>query len=536
MKRMKRLFGGIVFFLLFISINITLWGENVGRTFVSYPAGIKGKSSRLSGNSPFRMNVQALKSFFDAEIQKGNLVEVMFQEDQATGMSHIRYDQFYQGIPVFGGQVVYHIRNGVVESINGEYYRVSGVQGTPSLSREDAVALYQAHVAEPNVQELKEETRLIIFPREEGVFSLAYQITLFKEDYFSMTGFIDAHSGEVLFEYSNIHFDEGVIGLGINYHGASMKLAVTRGTDGYYYLYDEKRIRPFNLYTVDYRTRYIPGDADNYWDFDGALVSIHALVGFVYDFYYKFFGRKGIDGNNLDTVVFVHNTKYKDNAFWNGETLNFCDPGKKNQQNGAALDVVAHEYTHGVTDYSSDLVYAFEPGALNESFSDIMGTTAEFYWYPVGQGLYMADWYIGEDATPYYNTFGCRNLADPNSNSQLGDPRYPDPCHLAQQYYVPFEFDNGGVHLNATIYAHAFYLLANGGRNRVSGIKVNGIGIDKASNIFYQAWVYYLTKTSDFLDAANALLQVAWSNYGPGSEEFQQTVRAMEAIGWIVKK
>ena len=95
----------------------------------------------------------------------------------------------------------------------------------------------------------------------------------------------------------------------------------------------------------------------------------------------------------------------------------------------AAFDVVGHEYTHGVTQYSSNLVYAFESGALNEAFSDIMGTTAEFYWFPEGSGLYKADWYVGEDAFPYYKTTGTRNLADPNSTSQLGDPRYPDPCH-----------------------------------------------------------------------------------------------------------
>ena len=200
----------------------------------------------------------------------------------------------------------------------------------------------------------------------------------------------------------------------------------------------------------------------------------------------------------------------------------------------ACLDIVAHEYTHGVTDYSSDLVYSFESGALNESFSDIMGATAEFYWYPEGIGLYKSDWYIGEDARSYYSTSGCRDLANPNSNSQLGDSRYPDPCHLSQKYIVSKDFDNGGVHLNATIYGHAFYLLAHGGRNSVSQVLVNGIGIDKAARIFYTAFVNYLTKHSDFMDAANALLEVAFSQYGGTSHEYQQTVRAMEAIGWIV--
>jgi len=257
-------------------------------------------------------------------------------------------------------------------------------------------------------------------------------------------------------------------------------------------------------------------------------------VGQVYDFYYHTFGRQGINDHNLDTVVYVHNNKYKDNAFWNGDALHFCVAGNSNKETGACLDIVAHEYSHGVTDYSSDLVYSFESGALNESFSDIMGTAAEFYWHPPGNGLYMADWYIGEDALPYFSISDCRNLADPNANSQLGDSRYPDPCHLSQKFDVPYNMDSGGVHLNATIYSHAYYLLAHGGRNRVSQVWVNGIGIDKATRIFYTAFVNYLTKNSDFMDAANALLSVVSALYGKGSEEYQQTIKAMEAIGWIV--
>lgn len=146
----------------------------------------------------------------------------------------------------------------------------------------------------------------------------------------------------------------------------------------------------------------------------------------------------------------------------------------------------------------------------------------------------MADWYIGEDAAPYYSISGCRNLADPNTNSQWGDSRCPDPCHLSQKYEVPYELDNGGVHLNSTIYGHAFYLLANGGVNRVSNVYVNGIGIDKAAAIYYRAFVYYMTKNSWFIDAANALLDTAYSIYGGNSNEYMQTVRSMEAIGWIV--
>ncbi len=528
MRKNKVILG---IFLLFFFLVGPSAAENVGKSFVSAP-----EEYRLEkGDSKeFHLTNRSLEQFFNLQIEKGNLVAFRHQIDSLTGMEHIRYAQMYKGLPVFGGQIVYHLKDGVLQSINGEYFQVKNVDVNPTLPGGEAAEAYRLHLEKPSLKEKTGERRLGIFPLSDEEFRLAYELTLIEENHYSMTGIVDAHTGEILLQYSNIHLDEPAIGFGYNYHGISMKLATTLYSDGYYYLFDEKRVRPFNHYTFNYKKGYIPGDGDNYWDFDGVLVSGHALVGLIYDFYFKFFGRKGINDNNLDTIVFLHNNKYKDNAFWNGESLNFCVPGKKNFQTAACLDVVAHEYTHGVTDYSSDLLYAFESGALNESFSDIMGTAAEFYWYPEGEGLYMADWYIGEDGLPYYSIQGCRNLADPNTNSQLGDPRYPDPCHLSQKYNVPYEIDAGGVHLNATIYAHAYYLLANGGRNRVSKIRVNGIGIDKASKIFYIAWVYYLTRYSDFRDAANALLEVAYSEYGGGSEEYRQTIRAMEAIGWIV--
>jgi len=525
MKLKKR----ILFVFLLLLVNIFIFADYVGKLYVINPNNSNVKRQSLP------IQQEACKDFIDMEIQKGNLTRSKIQVDSIGHMEHHRYLQMYKNLPVFGGEIIYHIKDSSVEYINGEYYRIGDIDIQAKLTINEAIEIFREHLNEKDLLEKPGDSKLIIFPTKDNQFHLAYQLTLGKGGYYSMTGIIDAKTGEILFEYSNIHFDESAIGLGVGYHGYKFKMATTLYSDDYYYLFDEKRVRPYNHYTYDYRTGYIPGDSDNYWDSDGAIVNAHVFIGFVYDFYYKFFDRKGINDKNLDTIVFANNTKYTDNAFWNGESLNFCVPGKGKSQYAAALDVVCHEYSHGVTQYCSNLVYAFESGALNESFSDIMGTIAEFYWFPEGNGLYMADWYIGEDATPSYKTSGCRNLADPNTNSQQGDLRYPDPCHLSQKYEVPYKLDNGGVHLNMTIYAHAFYLLANGGINRVSKVSVDGIGIDKAAAICYKAWVYYLTKNSQFIDAANALLEAAYSIYGSNSNEYMQTVQSMEAIGWIVK-
>ena len=132
------------------------------------------------------------------------------------------------------------------------------------------------------------------------------------------------------------------------------------------------------------------------------------------------------------------------------------------------FDVVAHEWTHGVTDFTSELIYRDESGALNEAFSDIMAAAMEFYYQPVGSGRDQADWLIAEEvyvASPGY----LRSLINPAAKGH--------PDHYSLRRFIGTSTDDGGVHFNATIGTHAFYLAVAGGRNSVSGITVPGVGL-----------------------------------------------------------
>ena len=523
---MKKLFSLLFIVLLFITF---LEGSYVGKSY------FKGRNGPEIVNL-FQKKAIHLESFFAKEIQKGNLKLVKVQEDLIASMEHHRYSQYFKELEVFGGQIIQHYRNGELTGINGEYYQIFDVDIVPLITKEKAIEFFRNDLAKEGLKEISEESRLVIYPVKYGDYYLAYQITFEKGAGYNMTGIIDARTGEILFKYSNVNFDESTIGLGIGYHGGQYKLPTTF-YDGIYNLFNEKKVRPVNQYTYDYRTSdgyyyYVASDNDNYWDYDGALVNIHVYVGLTYDYYYLVHGRDGIDNKNMKIKATAHWYDGQDNAFWDGgkKHMYFLDPGKLNLQCGAAIDYIAHEYSHGVTQFSSGLIYSFESGALNESFSDIIGTAVEHYWQPEGSGFSKADWYMGEDAKPYFATNGLRNLANPSSNWQ--SPYGPDPCHLWQEILVPFYIDNGGVHLNMTIYSHAYYLLAHGGTNNVSNIKVNGVGIDKATKIFYRAWVYYMVPSSDFYYAACALGQSAYDLYGSNSNEFAQTIRAMEAIGW----
>jgi len=522
------------------------------RSFYNHAFGKANTNPRVEKATDKACNDQLreLHAYFESEVKKGNLRIRLVQDDPEAMMEHRRYTQYYKDLEVFGGEIIEHFKEGKLVGINGEYYEIRDFDTVPLITKDTAVELFKADLEKSNLLANEEKSKLIIYPLEDKDYYLAYLIVLGEEVGYSMTGIIDARTGKVLFKYPNIKTEDLTIGFGYGYHGEQYKFP-TSLQNGKYYLADESKARPVNQYT-SYKyansTFYIASDDDNLWDYDGALVSAHTFLGLAYDYYYLVFGRKGINDNNLRIICSVHFAEpdYADNAFWDPEVaaIFFGEPGQNNEQNAGAIDVVAHEYSHGVTDYTSSLIYLFESGALNESFSDIMATAVEFYWQEPGSGFLKADWYNGEDARPYFSTTGCRNLANPNSNSQMknaGYPRslwYPDPCHLSQEmpiiYYYGHLVDNGGVHINSTIYSHAYYLLANGGTNKISKKSVIGIGIDKATKIFYRAWTYYMGPSSNFLYAANALLQSAYV-YGSSSNEYAQTIKAMEAIGWIVE-
>jgi thermolysin len=187
-----------------------------------------------------------------------------------------------------------------------------------------------------------------------------------------------------------------------------------------------------------------------------------------------------------------------------------------------AIDVVAHELAHGVTDYTSDLVYRNESGALNEAFSDILGTSAEFYYQQAGTGYLKADYLLGEDLTAPSAAF--RSMADPQA--------YGDPDHYAKRY-IGVE-DNGGVHHNSGIANHAFYLAIEGGVNRTSGLSVQGVGAanrETIERVFYRAFTQLLPANATFSMARAATLQAARDLYGAGGGAERAVGQAWTAVG-----
>jgi Zn-dependent metalloprotease len=169
-----------------------------------------------------------------------------------------------------------------------------------------------------------------------------------------------------------------------------------------------------------------------------------------------------------------------------------------------------------------------ESGALNEAISDIIGASVEFFFEPAGSGRQRADWVLGEDIFIHFGPI-FRSFRDPNA---IGDPDHYDVRCLPP--ICSEDFDNGGVHINSSIANHAFYLMVEGGTNRVSGMRVEGVGraqMERIERIFFRAFTAYLVPSSNFSQAREATLRAARELYGAGSVE-QQTVRSgWDAVG-----
>ena len=545
---MKKL---LVWSFLFL-LGQGLFAMKLGQTLAVDPTDLK--------KAPMVKSPGVLLAYLAEEIKLGRFILTKTQNDKLSDVEHRRYQQVYEGLQVWGGEIIQHVKNGAVQSYDGEYFIISGLDTRPKLTSAQALEALKTYYEVKELIEDKDGSELVVFPIGDTDFRLAHKMIVRKADepLFNETTFVDAETGEVLLHFPNIIQEQLTIGVGVGKREDRMKFPTTLNNN-LYYMYDTSKARPFTQRTFDSqhslpRTVYVSSTTSNSWPSD-SIVNIHAYIGYAYDFYYTLFGVNGLDNNNRTVNAFAHvfdiNQELYDNAFWQsdssgmyGQGFYFLDPYQSTKDRGAAIDSVCHEYSHAITTFHSNLTYFGESGALNESFSDVFGTAIEFMFQPEGQGYNKADWIFGEDANSFFTYDKCRSQSDPNSNSQLRDAGfpsslwYPDPCHISQKLRLYDShgkpIDNDGVHLNCTIYPHAYYLLAHGGTNRVSGLSVTGIGIDKATKIFYDAWINRMTKTTNFLGAANALLASAFNLYGASSSEYAQMKNTIRAIGYIV--
>jgi bacillolysin len=482
---------------------------------------------------PFK-NEKEIKEFLkeNKDIYKINPDEELTLIDVQTddlGMTHYKYIQSLNGVPIDGGEFLVHTdKDGIVKVTNGKLRPDASVKmkdkTKAKLTEQEAIELAWKHIDLTKKEtEVKEETppllkeksdvpntveksKLVVYEKD-GDYYLAYKVELqFIFPYpANWKIYVDAKDGQIVDAYNAVA-EGATTGYGYGILG-DYKALNTYYSNGTYYLYDITK--PMNG-VIETRTAQngssLPGsysvDSNNAWTAysQGADVDAHYYAGVVFDYYKNTHNRNSFDNNGSTIRSTVHYGYQYNNAFWNGVQMVYGDgDGSVFRPLSGALDVVAHEITHAVTDYTAGLEYRNQPGALNESMSDVFGYFVEPNDYLIGEDVY----------TPGVSGDALRSLSNPEA--------YGQPAHMNN--YVYTSEDNGGVHINSGIPNKAAYLT------------ITSIGKAKAEKIYYRALTVYLTSTSDFSDARAALLQSAADLYGYGSSTYNAVANAWNQVG-----
>lgn len=529
--------------------SASLMGQALKTTIHGKPGMFAADVEFVPGTAPV-----TAKGFIKIPGTKGTLTEiaglaVKQQETDALGMTHIRYQQSYLGIPVENAYEIVHSKGGSILRQNGKLVESFDRQltATPTLSEAGALQqalsgihaqVYKWQVPEEEAFIKREENNaaasfypkgsLVFYSGEEDVvpaaMRLAYKFDIYAQQPLSrQIVFIDAKNGAVLGKRDLIH-EANATGTAVTGYSGPQTIT-TDSYNGSYRLRETGRGNGIQTYDLNKGTNYANAvdftDADNNWnnvntDKDQYATDAHWGAEKTYDYYKVKYNRNSIDNAGFAIKSYVHYSTNYFNAFWDGTRMTYGD-GDASDGNKplTALDVCGHEITHGLTEKTSGLNYSGESGAMNEGFSDIFGTAIEFYARPSN-----ADWLIGKD---FYTI---RSMSNPNAYSQ--------PDTYQGTYWATGTADNGGVHTNSGVLNYWFYLLSVGGsgtNDKGTAYSVTGIGIDKAAAIAFRLNTVYLVSTSNYAAARTNGIKAAEDLYGVGSAEATQTANAWTAVG-----
>lgn len=390
-----------------------------------------------------------------------------------VGMEHVRFQQTYNGYPVTGGEMSVHLRPGGVAAVHsrtlGDFRDVDFRVDIQAAGARERAA--RALGREPAAGDVSfSDPRLELFNRghlggPEFPTRLAWFVEARRIDMREYL-WIDARSGIVLLRFSQLT--------------DALSREIYDANDPDDGLYDDL---PGTLVRSE-------GNPDvSGPDYAADANAAYEFSGDTYDYFFLAHGRDSYDDAGATLLSTVHfcpsagSCPYF-NAFWNGTQMVYGEgfPG--------ADDVDAHELTHAVTEYTADLFYYMQSGALNESFSDIFGETVDL----TNGGNDPADrWLMGEEIG------AIRDMMQPTA---MGDPgKTSDADYVCATPGI----DSGGVHSNSGVPNHAYALMVDGGT--YNSIAVNGIGLFKAGKVQYRALSEYLLSASNFVDNYDALLQ-----------------------------
>jgi Zn-dependent metalloprotease len=455
--------------------------------------------------------------------------QLIRSEKDALGWEHSRYQITVNGIAVNDAIFILHMKNGRVIKYNGAIPKNITISTSPSLSESVALAkaLSDINATSYRWQEAGEgNASSSFFPK--GDLCIAQTHKQIGTNTFSLAWKFDVFATAPLSRNYIIRKDNRIHHANTNATAATVyrgtRAIVTDSYNGSYRLRETTRglgISTFNMHTgTSYAAATDFTNTTTSWTGtntarDQYARDAHWGAEMTSDFYLNQMGRNGIDGSGFALKLYAHYDVNYFNAFWDGAEMNFGD-GTSPYTPLTSLDITGHEISHGLTQYTANLNYQNESGAMNEAFSDIMGTAVEFY----GDST-RANWTMGEDIGTIF-----RSMSAPKS--------YQQPNTYLGQYWYTGTQDNGGVHTNSGVENFWYYILAmgrSGTNDNNNAYNVTGIGRQKATAIAFRMQTVYLVSTSQYTDARFYAIQAATDLYGACSQEVISTANAWYAVG-----
>lgn len=477
-----------------------------------------------------------------------------------TGSRIVRFDQTRSSIPIFGSLIVVELdKHRELISMDAELTQVKGISPVASISPAQALESISklARVEIGSLQDIQPPMLNFYHDEKADLWHLVYFFknvpaappeflqSLAKDqhggghrlgssprDVFPKLNYlVDAHDAKAVFYYSATPLLDVPVKLkGIDELKKAHEFWGRVGAAGGYEMSDPIRsIRTYDFQLSDLEKTQLPDTAvhDGNYEFgdrNTAAVSAHVNATRVYDFYKSVLLRDGIDNKGMDLISVVnctfpreepapewHNAVWWDNRMSYGQVKN----NGKFESYARYLDVIAHELTHGITQFTSDLVYDSQSGALNESFSDIFGVVIK-NWYEVGPDSSSKNWNWEIGSGLGGNGLPLRDMSNPK--------RTGDPDHM--QDYLNTSQDSGGVHTNSNIHNKAAYNVFT-----AVGADQKPIFTARETAVLYYLCLTRLNSRATFSKVLQILIDVA-STYFPDPAERAIKVKAIqEAYG-----
>ena len=486
--------------------------------FASFPQGLHDFSLRHVNDVAAKRQADAFLASYGAAFGLEDAATELVHVDTVVdnfGFTHVNYTEVIDGVDVYASTMRVHFnKDGQLTAVNGTIVPDIKANAQPKVTPTEAEQIAVNEIAKQNAatvslaaQDSKTEMTAVdthlyfyntgLVQSKPGITVLAYEVEVSNGNDVREFLFVDAQNGSIVAQFSGIH--EGV--------GSDREISETSLGN---VVWDESNSDPDPI-----PPGWAGGTAQQVTDWqneidgsDETYNTIDNLTGGTYSSY---------DGAEA-TMRTVNNDPGIScpNANWNGVSTNYCT-------NVTGDDTVAHEWGHAYTEYTHGLIYAWQPGALNESYSDIWGEVVDLIngrgtdspgglrtdgaCSIFGSGSPSTDntyrWLSGEDDPAFGGAI--RDMWQPNC--------YGDPGKVSDTQYWCAATDGGGVHTNSGVPNHAFALLVDGGT--YNGQTITGIGLDKAAHIYWRAQSVYQSPSSDFMDHASAIAQSCTDLTGP---------------------